>query len=292
MFPNVRLMIVAVLGSIMGISCALGLFAEFRISRDSFLRESSAAAPLQLSAGGPAATLISTAATFGVRFAAQPSLPVPAATGAANPQRFDRTAANDPAPPVSLTRQEPQPMAAPASSTPMTAPETTATSSPASAPAANPSQDDGLGSQQNPQANSADQLAAKSSDQAADRPAEKPAESLADRTPAASPEKPAVPSRTAPEVKITPQRAPDAAAKRHITVRHRPLIARRVPRPRPVAPAQTTYTAPQPIYQWAAPGLPAQPVRRRVIVKRTSAVREPEQPTQASPGTSAAYAPL
>ena len=36
MFPNVRLMIVAVLASIMGISSALGLFAEFRVSRDSF----------------------------------------------------------------------------------------------------------------------------------------------------------------------------------------------------------------------------------------------------------------
>lgn len=48
MFPNLRLMIVAVLASILGISCALGLFAEFRVSHNSFLRESNASAPLQL----------------------------------------------------------------------------------------------------------------------------------------------------------------------------------------------------------------------------------------------------
>ena len=34
MFPNIRLMIVAVLASILGISCALGLFAEFRVSHE------------------------------------------------------------------------------------------------------------------------------------------------------------------------------------------------------------------------------------------------------------------
>lgn len=87
MFPNVRLMIVAVLASIMGISCALGLFAEFRVSRDSFLRESNASAPLQLSANGSTAAVVNTAAPLGFRFETQPPtaalqapLPEPAAT--------------------------------------------------------------------------------------------------------------------------------------------------------------------------------------------------------------------
>lgn len=72
MFPNVRLMIVAVLASIMGISCALGLFAEFRVSHNSLLRKSNAGSPLQFNAGGSGAAVIDTAASFEVRFQAQP----------------------------------------------------------------------------------------------------------------------------------------------------------------------------------------------------------------------------
>ena len=64
MFPNVRLMIVAVFASIMGISSALGLFAEFRVSHDLFVRESSGNTPLQLGANEAAPA----AATFELRF--------------------------------------------------------------------------------------------------------------------------------------------------------------------------------------------------------------------------------
>ena len=71
MFPNLRLMIVAVLASIMGIGCALGLFAEFRVSRNSFVRESNADAPLQLGSNDLApAALVNGPATFGFRFQA------------------------------------------------------------------------------------------------------------------------------------------------------------------------------------------------------------------------------
>jgi hypothetical protein len=74
MFPNIRLMIVAVLASILGISCALGLFAEFRVSHDSFLRESNANAPMQLSANDAApARVMNTAVPFEFRFQAPPA---------------------------------------------------------------------------------------------------------------------------------------------------------------------------------------------------------------------------
>jgi hypothetical protein len=120
MFPNMRLMIVAVLASIMGISCALGLFAEFRVSHDSFLRESNARAPLQLSAGGPPATVISAAATFGVRFAAQPS--PPAADETVGSQIVDRTVAVDTPRATPSPGQKPEQVAAPAAP-PTLAPE-------------------------------------------------------------------------------------------------------------------------------------------------------------------------
>lgn len=287
MFPNVRLMIVAVLASIMGISCALALFAEFRISRDSFLRESSgAAAPLQLSAGGPPPALINATATFGGRLEAPPPLPAVS---------------------VSLPRQEP---AAPAAAA---APQTTAVSpaaSPQTAPdgapasetvaskssnpvdsAQSPSPEGGLGSPQIPTATSAPPAGP-----SAQKPVEKPGDALAERTPAgAKPE----PAGAVPDSKTAPQGAPAVAAKRRTTVRHRPLMVRRAVRPRQAAPAQTTFTATQSTYQWAAPGQfgqPAQPVRRRVIVRRTRAVRKSEQPaagiTNPTPTHSAVNAPM
>lgn len=243
MFLNVRLMVVAVLASIVGIVCALGLFAEFRVSHDSFWRESNAGSPLQLAATGPPATLIDAAATFGVRFEAQPPLPTAAAL-AVGPQVAAHTAAIETAAPASSPRQEPQPPAIPATSTPA-----------ASAVA--------------PDMTAAPPLAASDrvSDQPAETPATKPPENLADRTPSASPEKPT------PEVKITPPAVP--AAKKHITLRHRPLIARRAPaRPRAAAPAQTFTTA-QPAYQWAPAGQVAQPVRRRVTVRRARPAPKP-----------------
>jgi hypothetical protein len=275
MFPNVRLMIVAVLASIMGISCALALFAEFRISRDSFLRESNAAAPLQLSAGGPAA-VINAAATFGGRFEAQPALPAP--------------------PLVSLPRQEMPAVPAGATRIP---PETTATSSPTSlpptsggAPASGTVASKSADPHQIPSSTPADRPADTPPEKPVEKPAEKPVENLADRTPAVSPAKPE-PPRAAPKIKIAPQGAAAAAAKRRTTLRHRPLIVRRTPRPRPAAPVQT-FTATQSVYQWAPGqlGQPAQPVRRRVIVKRVRPLRKTEQtPPTAISATSAANAP-
>lgn len=48
MFPNVRLMIVAILAAIAGIGCGLGLFATFRVNHEPLARLAEASPPLQL----------------------------------------------------------------------------------------------------------------------------------------------------------------------------------------------------------------------------------------------------
>ena len=70
MFPNVRLMIVAMFASIFAISCGLGVFAAFRLNHEPFARLASGSPPLQL-ASDNAATARATeaaAASFGDRF--------------------------------------------------------------------------------------------------------------------------------------------------------------------------------------------------------------------------------
>jgi hypothetical protein len=113
MFPNIRLMIVAVLASILGISCALGLFAEFRVSHDSFLRESNANAPMQLGANDAApARLMNTAVPFEFRFQAPPA----AAETAQRTIISEHTAAVEPAPVVPVVT--PMVVAAPETAAP------------------------------------------------------------------------------------------------------------------------------------------------------------------------------
>ena len=48
MFPNVRLMAVAILAAITGISCGLGLFATFRVNHEPLARLAEGSPPLQL----------------------------------------------------------------------------------------------------------------------------------------------------------------------------------------------------------------------------------------------------
>ena len=55
MFPNLRLMIVAIMASILGISCGLGVFAVFYINRDPILLLPSGAPPLLFSNAAPMA---------------------------------------------------------------------------------------------------------------------------------------------------------------------------------------------------------------------------------------------
>jgi hypothetical protein len=55
MLLNLRLMIVAVMASMLGISCGLGVFAAFHVNRDPILLSPSAAPPLLFSNAGPMA---------------------------------------------------------------------------------------------------------------------------------------------------------------------------------------------------------------------------------------------
>ena len=48
MFPNVRLMIVAILAAIAGIGSGLGLFATFRVNHEPLARFAEGSSPLQL----------------------------------------------------------------------------------------------------------------------------------------------------------------------------------------------------------------------------------------------------
>ncbi len=159
MFPNVRLVILAVFASIMGISFALGLFAEFRVSHDSVVRESNVSAPLQLGSNDAAPlAVVNTAATFSIRLpATAPRLGTLAATerGAeteiAKPSTAAPPAAEPATPPASsasapatapLIALAPEPSTPPASSAsaPATAPLIAPASEPAAPASANPSE--------------------------------------------------------------------------------------------------------------------------------------------------------
>jgi hypothetical protein len=80
MFPNIRLVIVALLATITGISCGLGLFAAFRVNREPFAHLPNGAAPLQLVFAVPGPAPATDAAPFGIRF--QVNVPQAAAAAA------------------------------------------------------------------------------------------------------------------------------------------------------------------------------------------------------------------
>ncbi|MGB7034758.1 MAG: hypothetical protein WBD71_04460, partial [Xanthobacteraceae bacterium] len=153
MFPNVRLMIVAVLASIMGISCALGLFAEFRVSHDSFLRESNAGAPLQLGLSG-AGTIMNTPTTFETRFQARPASRV-ARTGIDH-QAFDHTVvtpdAAAAAPAINAPQSPPEVASSPQAVAPQAAFDTAAEPATPATIGSTAAADSALRSQRSPQA--------------------------------------------------------------------------------------------------------------------------------------------
>lgn len=73
MFPNIRLMIVAMLASVVGICCGMALFAAFRVNHEPLTRMSGGGSPLQVAFGTttssmPARATDAPSASFGVRF--------------------------------------------------------------------------------------------------------------------------------------------------------------------------------------------------------------------------------
>ncbi len=137
MLPNLRLMIVAIMASILGMSCGLGVFAVFRVNHDSFVKLPSATPPLQLAFGNiapvaftapsgkdpAAADLVSSdpVASFGARF--EVKLPQSVGAAASRPAIAvpDAVAAAPAAPPPSDTAAETSPPIAAAASEPETA---------------------------------------------------------------------------------------------------------------------------------------------------------------------------
>jgi len=115
MFPNVRLMIVAILASIFGISFGLGLFAVFRVNHEPFALLSAATVTPQL-AFDSTAPRSAMATPFGVRFQLDaPQSRVAAPTADTAPSGRDDGAAPQPAP---AAASEPDSPSAPSSAAP------------------------------------------------------------------------------------------------------------------------------------------------------------------------------
>ena len=70
MFPDVRLLIAAVVASVVALSCGFAIFATFRVNHEPLSRLATGAAPLQLAAGNPSAATPAATESFGVRFPA------------------------------------------------------------------------------------------------------------------------------------------------------------------------------------------------------------------------------
>jgi hypothetical protein len=291
MFPNVRLMIVAVLASIMGIGCALALFAEFRVSHDSFLRASNATAPLQFGNNDALpTTVVNAAAPFEFRFQADPSPPavVEAVTNRpapgheedfGTPPALNAIGSPEPAAPPAIangaltTAVAPASAAlpAPAVSVPPISPVVASTPEPTAPPAAteNAAEPRGLAAAAGSIVGTVVQSTPDRSGATAD---------LATPVPAASlPIKEAKPnSKIAPEVRKVSEPHRNARTVRH----RRPVVVRRSQRSRPAVPVQSlgqNFSAGQPAFQWTVQygqQLPPQPARR-VVIKRARPIRKP-----------------
>ena len=272
MLPNLRLMIVAVLASIMGISSALGLFAEFRISHDSFLRESNTNTPLQLAAGGTlSATAVSVSVPFEFRFQAQPSA-IPS-KAAARPETLDRAVVATPqAAALPVSASEPAPTPVPA----VNAPETPAQVALAPEPTLLGSS---YGASKLPDSAATGSIASPETEQNSQQAAKQDAASdLAARTPAAAPPV----QEAAPESEIAPENTSPAAPRRSVrrALRHRPADGHRVERARSAA-AQN-FTALQPAYQWtSSSGLQSPQPAPRHVIRRPRLARKPAAQTLA-----------
>jgi DNA polymerase-3 subunit gamma/tau len=72
MFPNVRILIAAVVASVVALSCGFAMFAALRVNHEPLSRLATGAAPLQLAAGNPISSVAmpAPADSFGNRFPA------------------------------------------------------------------------------------------------------------------------------------------------------------------------------------------------------------------------------
>ncbi len=273
MFPNVRLVILAVFASIMGISFALGLFAEFRVSHNSVVRESNVSAPLQLGSNDaiPLA-VVHTAAPFGIHL---PATAPPFGTVAA----IERDAE------TGITKPD---TAAPFSAEPAMPPASSANTVAAAAVIASASEP------ATPPASSANAVAAAAVIASASEPATPPGSSASAAAtapliasapePAAPPPSSASAAATAPLIASAPEPAAPVSANMSepgksvaALPQRRVAHARHSQKPRSFARRESLFPSNQPIYQWTyQSGLQSpHPVRRRGTIKRVRPARNP-----------------
>ena len=275
MFPNVRLMAVAILAAITGISCGLGLFAAFRVNHEPLARLAEGSPPLQLAlnnralgseAGAPleaglpgkdAARLISVPVIL-----AAPS-PAPEQFGADSALAGDSSVQNAAAENQSKTAS----LAAPAEQF-STAPEAVA-----------PGRQEAAVSDQQPAAAAA---TAPPTEQTATINAAAP-----DQQPAAKPKKADESKAARPAAKTTRSAPARRVAK---TVRARQTVAKTVAQPtyQYSQPAYTQPTYPQPSYTWADGTAQAPQPIKRVQIKRHGTAKKATPAAQSTPSTATA----
>jgi len=287
MFPNVRLMVVAILAAITGISCGLGLFATFRVNHEPLARLAEGSPPLQLAlnnralgseAGAPlearlpgkdAARLISVPVIIAAPSPA-PS-PAPSRTPSPAPEQFgadsalagDSSVQNAAAENQSKTAS----LAAPAEQF-STAPEAVA-----------PGRQEAAVSDQQPAAAAA---TAPPAEQTATINAAAP-----DQQPAAKPKKADESKAARPAAKATRSAPARRVAK---TVRARRTVAKAVAQPtyQYSQPAYAQPTYPQPSYTWADGTAQAPQPIKRIQIKRHGTAKKATPAAQTTPSTATA----
>ena len=91
MFPNIRLMIAAIVASIVALSCGFGVFAAFRVNHEPLVRLPPITAPLQLIAGNAACVAVA-GGTFDRRFQTSPPQSAARPDGGCRARADDREA--------------------------------------------------------------------------------------------------------------------------------------------------------------------------------------------------------
>jgi hypothetical protein len=311
MFPYVRLMVVAILAAIAGISCGLGLFATFRVNHEPLARLAEGSPPLQLALNNRALGL-EAGASLEARLPGKDAaklISVPAII--ATPTREPNPAPSSAPSPAPSSASSSAPSSAP-SRTPSPAPEQSGADP---ALAGDSSVQDAAAVDQNKTASLAvpaeqsiaapetvapgQQEAAVPNQQPAAAATAAPAEQTAtinavapDQRPAAKPKKTGESKAAKPAAKVTRSAPARRVAK---TVRARRTVARVVAQPtyqysqpayaQPIY-AQPTYS--QPSYTWAdGTAQAAQPVKR-VQIKRHGTARKATPAAQSTPSTATA----
>jgi nicotinate-nucleotide--dimethylbenzimidazole phosphoribosyltransferase len=310
MFPNIRLLVVAVLAAIAGIGCGLGLFATFRVNHEPLARLSDSGPPLQLALDRPLPRLEASAAPA-VRYplsapivistpvAAEPpnaSEDVPenaAPASAADLPTSPTIAAAAPGePPSKVTEsKESAPSAAAAPDEPpsnVTESKEPAPSAAAAAPGEPPSNVSESKEPAAPTAEAAAPTGRTSNQPASDRVASAEVTPAAAETPRAAPVEKPEPAEKHAKPQESKVLKPPAKTTRAAAPARR-VVAKVVRGRRTI----TTVAAVQPIgqfsqanYQWVDPNAQfqsaqAQPVRRVVVIKRRQVVKPAAAPPPA-----------